>query len=64
MWERFIGEARISRTGVCWVDYVLGRQAEHLGGGGGVLRKDELEPAGLAEMSPAAQPPGLPARMM
>lgn len=61
MWERFIGEARISRTGVCWVDYVLGKQSEHLGGGWGWrMRRDELEPAGLPEVSPAAQGPGLP----
>lgn len=57
MCERFIGEARISRTGVCWVDYVLGKQPEH-------LQRDKLEPAGLPEVSLAAQGPGLPAGMM
>lgn len=46
-------EGSISRTQVCWVDYVLEKQPE-----------DHLEPAGQAEVSPTAQGPGVSAGVM
>lgn len=48
---RFIGKGLISRTQVCWVDYVLGEMPEHLRE---KLGRDELGPAGLVKVSPAA----------